>query len=178
MPSRIRQTFQPRTKEWLGDKKEAVMSKVGGAPAKVGEFTPDGGEVKHRMGSMKRTAERNPLGLAIGGAAVGFIVGLASPSTRIEDERIGPMADELKSTATEAGREAVERGKTVAREAGTTAIGTAKEAGHEQGEELAASLQDKARDTVPQRPPRVQRSIDTKHEGGRAPCSAPFVCGR
>ena len=55
------------------------------------------------------------------------------------------MADELKSTAAEAGREAVERGKAVAREAGATAI----EAGHEQGEQLAASLQDKTRDTVP-----------------------------
>jgi hypothetical protein len=134
-----------RTKEWIGDKKDAVMSKVGAAPNKVGELTPDSGEVKQSMSGMKRVAERNPLGLAIGGAAVGFIVGLATPSTRVEDERIGPMADELKSTAAEAGREAVERGKTVAREAGATAI----EAGHEQGEELAASLQDKARDSVP-----------------------------
>ena len=65
-----------RTKEWLGDKKDAVMSKVGATPTKVGELTPDGGEVKQSMSGMKRTAERNPLGLAIGGAAVGFIVGL------------------------------------------------------------------------------------------------------
>jgi hypothetical protein len=134
-----------RTKDWIGDKKDAVMSKVGAAPTKVGELTPDGGEVKQSVSGMKRTAERNPLGLAIGGAAVGFILGLATPSTQVEDERIGPMADELKSTAAEAGREAVERGKTVAREAGATAI----EAGHDQGEELAASLQDKAREMSP-----------------------------
>jgi uncharacterized protein DUF3618 len=134
-----------RTKDWLGDKKDTVMSTIGAAPTKAGELTPDGREVKQSMSGMKQTVERNPLGLAIGGAAVGFILGLATPSTRVEDEQIGPIADELKSTAAEAGREAVERGKTVAREAGATAI----EAGHDQGEELAASLQDKARDMSP-----------------------------
>ena len=138
-----------RTKEWIGDKKDAVVSTVTGATAKVGDVTPDGEQVVHGAGRMKRLAEKNPLGLVIGGAAAGFIAGLLAPSTRMEDERMGPMADEVKSTAAEAGREALDRGKQVVQEAGETAVATAKESGREQGEELAASLQDKAREISP-----------------------------
>ena len=134
-----------RTKEWLGEKKDAVVSKVSGAGDKV---SAGSGEVKQGAGTLKRTAERNPLGLAIAGAAVGFIAGVLTPSTRIEDERMGHMSDELKSTAVETGREAVERGKVVAQEAGTTAMETAKEVGREQKEELTESLQTQARGSV------------------------------
>ncbi len=137
-----------RTKEWVGEKKEAVVSAVTGVTAKVGDATPEGEEVTKSMGRMKRVAERNPLGLAIGGAAVGFIAGLLAPSTRIEDERLGPVSDEVKSTAAEAGREALDRGKHVVQEAGETAIETAKERGREETEELTSSLEDKARDAV------------------------------
>lgn len=138
-----------RTKEWVGEKKDAVLSKVSGAPAKVGGLTPDGEELKSQVGGLKRTAERNPLGLAIAGAAAGFIAGLVAPATRMEDERIGPMSDALKASAAEAGREAAERGKVVAQETGSTALETMKESGREQSEELAASLQDQAREAVP-----------------------------
>lgn len=138
-----------RTKDWLGEKKEAVVSTVSGATSKVGEVAPDGEQVSQSMGRMKRLVERNPLGLAIGGAAAGFIAGLLAPSTRIEDERVGPMADEVKATAAEAGREALDRGKQVAQEAASTAVETAREHGREQGEELASSLQEKARELTP-----------------------------
>ena len=134
-----------RTKEWLGGKKDAVVSKVSGAGDKL---TPDGENVKQGAGRLKRTAERNPLGLAIAGAAVGFVAGVLTPSTRIEDERMGPMSDELKSTAAEAGREAVERGNVVAQEAGAIAMETAGEVGQEQAQELTESLQSQARESV------------------------------
>ena len=133
-----------RAKEWLGDKKAAVVSKVSGATSKVGDATPDRAEMKDSIGALRRIAVRNPLGLAIAGAAVGFVAGMIAPSTRIEDDRLGPMSDELKSTAADAGREALERGKVVAQEAGATAVEAVKEAGREQSEELAASLQQKA----------------------------------
>lgn len=132
-----------RTKDWIEDKKDAVVSAVSGVTTKVGEVTPEGEQVTQSMNRLKRVAERNPLGLAIGGAAAGFIAGLLTPSTRIENERIGPMADEVKATAAEAGREALDRGKHVVQEAGETALETAKERGREEGEELSASLQEK-----------------------------------
>jgi hypothetical protein len=138
-----------RTKDWVGDKKDAIVSAVGGATATVGDATPDGAEVAQSVGRLKRLAERNPVGLAIGGAAVGFIAGVLAPSTRMEDERIGPMADDVKATAAEAGREALDRGKDVVQEAGSAAIETAKERGREEGEELSESLQEKAREVAP-----------------------------
>jgi len=134
-----------RTKEWIGEKKDAVTEAVTG---KVSDVTPDAAEVKLRARRMRRAVERNPLGLAIGGAAVGFVAGLLTPSTRVEDEKLGPMADELRSTASEAGREAVERGRQVVQEAGETAVETAKERGREESEQLSTSLQDKAREAT------------------------------
>ena len=136
-----------RTKEWVGEKKDAVVSAVTGATAKVGDVTPEGEQVAQSMGRMKRVAERNPLGLAIGGAAVGFIAGVLMPATRVESERIGAIADEVKATAAEAGREALDRGKHVVEEVSETAIETAKERGREEGEELSASLQAKVGST-------------------------------
>jgi len=138
-----------RTKEWVGEKKEAIVSTVSGVPSKVADATPDGEQMTEGVGRMKRLAERTPLGLAVGGAAVGFLAGLLTPSTRMEDERIGPVADEMKATAAEAGREALDRGKDVVQEAGATALETAKERGREEGEELSESLQDKARELAP-----------------------------
>ena len=146
-----------RTKDWIGEKKDAVVSTVSGVTSKAGEITPDGAEVSQSMNRMKRLAERNPVGLAIGGAAVGFIAGLLMPSTRMEDERIGPMADDVKATAADAGREALERGKDVVQEAGATAIETAKERGREEGEELSESLQEKARELSPKEAPTSRR---------------------
>ena len=142
-----------RTKDWIEEKKDAVVSTVSGVTSKAGEITPDGADVGQSMNRMKRLAERNPVGLAIGGAAVGFIAGLLMPSTRMEDERIGPVADDVKATAADAGREAFERGKDVVQEAGATAIETAKERGREEGEELSESLQDRAREVAPRETP-------------------------
>jgi uncharacterized protein DUF3618 len=130
-----------RTKEWLGEKKAAVTSKVG-------DMTPDSEQVKWRMSRAKAAVERNPIGLAVGGAAVGLIVGLLTPSTRIEDEHLGRVADEVKSSAADAGREAYDRGKQVVQEAGETTIETAKERVSEEADGLTASLQDKAHDVV------------------------------
>jgi gas vesicle protein len=138
-----------RTKDWVGAKKDAIVGTVSGVSSKVGDATPDGSDVTASAGRLKRLAERNPVGLAIGGAAVGFIAGLLAPSTRIEDERMGPMADDVKASAVEAGREAVERGKDVVQEAGGAALDTAKERGREQGEEFTETLQEKARDLAP-----------------------------
>ena len=137
-----------RTKEWLGDKKEAVVSRVSGASAKVGDLAPDGHAITRSAREVRSSAERNPLGLAIAGAAVGFVAGLVAPSTRIEDERLGPMSDEVKSTAADTGREAYERGKAVVQEAGSTAVEATKASGEEQGEELAASLREQAREVM------------------------------
>jgi ElaB/YqjD/DUF883 family membrane-anchored ribosome-binding protein len=118
-----------RAKGAVSDRVEAVKSKVSGS-------TPDSGEVKQGARRAAGMAQENPLGLAISATAVGFVAGMLVPSTRIEDERIGPMADQLKEKAKETGQEAVERGKDVAQQAAQSARETAQEAGREQAEEM------------------------------------------
>lgn len=131
-----------RSKEWIGEKKDAVTSKVG-------EVTPDAEQVRRRMAHMKRGVERNPIGLALGGAALGFVAGLLLPSTRIEDEHVGPLADDLKSTAADAGREAMERGREAAQQAGQAALDTAEgELRKDEPTELSSSLRDQARQSA------------------------------
>ena len=122
-----------------GRAKEAVSGKVEAVRAKVSGATPDAGEGARRATGI---AKENPLGLGIGAVAVGFIAGLLVPSTKVEDEKIGPLADEVKAKAKETGEEAIERGKQVAGEAAETA----KQAGREQAEALRDSAQDKARE--------------------------------
>jgi len=77
-------------------------------------------------------AEENPLGLAIGAAAIGFLGGLMIPSTRIENEKIGPVADQLKDQARDAGQGLVDRAKTVADDA----VDTAKQAARDVVEDV------------------------------------------
>jgi hypothetical protein len=84
-----------------GRAKEAVSGRVDSMKAKISGATPDGGEVKQGAQRAKGMAQENPLGLAIGAVAVGFVGGLLIPSTRVEDEKIGPMADEVKEKAKE-----------------------------------------------------------------------------
>jgi gas vesicle protein len=98
-------------------------------------------------GQAAGVAKQNPLGLAVGAAAVGFVAGMLIPSTRMEDEKIGPMADQVKEKARESGQEALERGKEVARQTAESAKETAQEAGKEQAGELRDSTQEKAAET-------------------------------
>jgi hypothetical protein len=84
-------------------------------------------------------AQENPIGLALGGVALGFVVGLALPSTRVEDQRLGPIADDVKQTARETGQEALERGKEVAQQTASSAVETAQEAASEQADEMRSS---------------------------------------
>ena len=95
-----------RFDDYVDEKKEAVTSKVKGATDAVASAAGTVMPSRQRLRSVKNTAERNPLGLVVGGAAVGFVAGLLLPSTRVEDEQIGEMATKLKDTAKETGQEA------------------------------------------------------------------------
>ena len=124
---------------YVSDKKDAVVEKVSGT-------MPDGEGVKQGAGRMKGVAEDNPLGLAIGGVAVGFLAGLLVPSTSAEDRRIGSVADDLKDRVRETSQEALERGKHVAQEAGRAAAETVQEEGRSEGKELASTLKESAQE--------------------------------
>jgi len=150
-----------RVKESISDKRERLISQVQGTTHKVGEATPDGQQVKEGAQQAVGVAQENPLGLAIGGLAAGFLAGMMLPSTRVEDERVGPIADQVKETAAETGQEALDRGREVAsqvaeqavegaKEAGQQAVQTAKEASQEQAEELKDSAAEGAQEVKEQ----------------------------
>jgi len=117
-----------RAREAVADKVESVKSTFSGA-------TPSGEDVKQGAQQAVGIAKENPLGLAIGATAVGFVAGLLIPATRVENEKIGPMADQLKEQAKETGQEAMERGKHVAEQA----VETVKDEGQKQAQEMAPS---------------------------------------
>ena len=132
-----------RMGDYVDDKKEAVKSTFTGAKDAVTGVVPSGGTVKRGAAEVRTTAERNPLGLVIGGAAVGFVIGTLIPQTRVENEQMGDVSDRLMDAAKSTASDAVERGKQVAGEAATAALDTAKESGREQGEELSSTLKDR-----------------------------------
>jgi Protein of unknown function (DUF3618) len=117
---------------------------VGDTASRVGDATPGGGDVARRARRAAGLAQENPLGLAIGAVAIGFLAGLAAPSTRVEDERLGPVADQVKDKVRETGQEALQRGQEVVRDTAASAAETAGQRGREHGQDLAASARQRA----------------------------------
>jgi uncharacterized protein YjbJ (UPF0337 family) len=128
-----------RAKENVEGKKDAVVGKVQGIMGRADDATPSTGEVKDAGRKAVSTAQENPIGLAVGAMALGFIGGMLIPSTRVENEKIGEAADQVKEQVRETASDAVERGKQVAQEAAQSAQQTVKESGQQQAQELAAS---------------------------------------
>lgn len=137
-----------RAKDAVAEKKDSVVGTVTRAKDRLVSTTPSTGEVKEGAQRATSVAQENPIGLAIGGVAVGFLAGMMIPSSRLEDERLGPVADQAKEKAREAGQEAMERGKAVAQETAHTAADTAREKGGSQAQELGQSAQSKAQEAV------------------------------
>jgi hypothetical protein len=146
-----------RAKDAVSEKVENVKSAVSGtatrakeavtgATDRAGDATPSRGEVKQAGRQAVGLAKENPLGLAIGAVAVGFLAGLAVPSTRVEDERLGPVADQVKEKVKETGQEAVDRGKQVAQDVASTAADTARSSAQGHGQQLAESAREGAQD--------------------------------
>jgi gas vesicle protein len=123
---------------------------------RASDVAPDGQQVKRAAG----VAQENPLGLAIGGVAVGFIAGLLVPTSRVEDEKIGPLADQVKDQIKDTGQEAMKRGKDVAQQAAQSAKDTAQEAGRQHADELRDSAEERAQTVAPRcpSPPARRRS--------------------
>jgi hypothetical protein len=139
-----------RVKESIADKRDRLKEQMQGTASRVSDATPDGSDMKQGARQAVGIAEENPLGLVLGGVAAGFLAGMLLPSTKIEDEKVGPVADEVKQRAAETGQEALERGKQVAQDAAEAATESAQDAaqnvketvqesGREQAEEMSNS---------------------------------------
>jgi len=137
-----------KAKEAVTGTTNRVADATSGAAARVGDATPSGGEVRQTTRRAAGMAKENPLGLAIGAAAIGFLAGLAVPSTRVEDEKLGPVADQVKDKVKETGQEALDRGRQVAQEVASSAAETARDRTQEHGQDLADSARQSAKDVT------------------------------
>ncbi len=158
--SRAKESIQEKkdsAKESIVGATQSVKEKIVGAGSSVGDSvssvggsvsdkTPDADQVKHQAKRAVGVAQSNPLGLAIGSVAVGFIAGMLIPSTRVEDEKLGPVADDVKERAKQTGQEALEHGKQVAQDAAQSAQETVKESGQEHAQQVRDSAQDHAQE--------------------------------
>ena len=128
----------------FGSGKNAVVGKVDALVSTVSGVVPDGEQAA--AGAAKvGVSKQNPVGIVIGGAAVGLLAGLMIPSTRMEDEQIGDIAEQMKDTVKETGSEALQRSKQVAQDVATAASDSATEQSHE----LTETLQDNVKQPGP-----------------------------
>jgi len=128
----------------FGSGKNAVVGKVDAFVSTVSGVVPDGEQVA--AGAAKvGVSKQNPVGMVIGGAAVGLLAGLMIPSTRMEDEQIGDIAEQMKETVKETGSEALQRSKQVAQDVATAASDSASAQSHE----LTETLQDNVKQPGP-----------------------------
>ena len=136
-----------RAREKVTGTVEAAKARVGGAGSRVNEGTPGREDVKQSARKAAGVAQQNPIGLALGSVAVGFLAGMLAPSTRVEDEKLGDVSDQITDKIKETAQEAGERGKQVAQEAAATAKETAQQSGRQHAEELKQTAQEKAEET-------------------------------
>ena len=139
-----------RAKENVQGKVDSVKEKITGAKDSVSSSTPDSGEVKQQAKKAVGMAQENPLGLAVGAVAVGFLAGMLIPETKVEHEKLGPMADQVKDQIKETGQEALEHGKQVAQETAQAATQAAKDTAQESGQQHASELKDSAQEGAQQ----------------------------
>jgi gas vesicle protein len=133
-----------RTKERVVGAGQSVREKVIGAKDSAVGATPDREQVAGQARKAKGLAQENPLGFAIGSIAVGFVAGLLIPSSRVEDEKLGPISDQVTEKAKETGQEALEHGKEVARETAQQAQQTMKESAQEHGQQVGETARQNA----------------------------------
>ena len=128
----------------VGSGKDAI---VGGADRFVSTITGAVPDAEQVAGGARKVgvSKQSPVGLVVAGGAAGLLVGLLVPSTRMEDEHIGEMAEQVKDTVKETGSEALERGKQVAQDAASAASDSASQ----QRQELSETLQDNVKQPEP-----------------------------
>jgi hypothetical protein len=135
-----------RAKDSVQEKIGGVRGRISGVRDTVGDKAPSSGEMKEGAQRAVGIAQANPLGLAIASFAGGFLIGMLLPTTDVENEKLGGMADDVKDRAKETASEAIERGKQIAQETASSAAETAREQGQQQAQELKESAQQSAGD--------------------------------
>lgn len=145
-------SYAERAADALGDAASTTRSAVGAAGDRVSDTLDDmrhgareagdylretGDHLRHEAGSLagrSRDAftdalDREPLVIGAIGLAVGAAIGAMLPSTRVEDEYLGPERERLKKEAGHALKEGFEEAKDVAGKAYSAASAEARDQG-------------------------------------------------
>ena len=133
-----------RAKDNVVGKVDSVKESLGLAGQKASDVTPDADQVKGQVRRAAGLAQENPLGLAVGAVAVGFLAGMLVPSSRVEDEKLGPDGRQGQGAG-----QGDRPGGARARQAGgpaaaQSAADTVSEEGQKHGEQLAESAKESA----------------------------------
>jgi Protein of unknown function (DUF3618) len=126
--SNVRSTVQNTLSNTVG----SVTGKVGSVTEKL----PNPQDVTRYARRGVGIVQENPLGLALGALAVGFLAGLAAPVTDLEREKVGPIRDELVGRAKDLGSDALEHGKQVLQETAQAALGAVQQSAQQHGEQV------------------------------------------
>ena len=155
-----------QTKEAFSSAKEAVADKVSNigsrletTAASAGSAIGEGVSRSRRAGSkasqqfqkgyvyagdrFKEAVEEYPLGLAFGFLGLGILTGLLLPRTRQEDKLMGEKSDQLLERAKEAGKETMEKAKTVAQRVADTSIQESKRQAKEAAKDQVSDIADR-----------------------------------
>lgn len=140
VPERIKDSIS-ETKDRIVGRASRFGSQITGRAGELRSQMMDrsgdmGTEASQQMGRVRRMAEDNPLGLTIGSLALGFLVGILMPTTRVESRAMGQMSDEVKDRAKEMGQSALDHGKEVASDTLQAAKETASQRSKEETQEM------------------------------------------
>jgi len=125
-----------RTKDRLRSVGDRISGVSGDVSGKMSESADKGAEM----------ARSNPMGAGLAGVAAGFLAGWLLPSTKMEDDKLGPTADRVKDAAMEVGRDAMDRGMSVAQDAAAAAADVVREEAPQEASQVADHAQQEMQD--------------------------------
>ncbi|MEA2786635.1 MAG: hypothetical protein QOF71_2739 [Candidatus Eremiobacteraeota bacterium] len=122
----------------VGDVTSSLTSNVTDGVGGIADKLPSGADVKNVARRGAGIVAENPLGLALGAVAVGFLAGLLTPVTNYEREKVGPIRDDLLERAQSVGTDVLEHGKQVLQETVQSAVQTAQQSAQTHSQQIVS----------------------------------------
>jgi hypothetical protein len=151
VPSRVRDNISDRietVKDTVSDVMSSGKNALLGGTQNVSDALDATGDRAASARQAVSMAAENPLGLALGAFALGFLGGLLLPMSDLEREKIGPVREQIANRAQTAVAEAVEAGKSVLDDTIAAATEAGKSAWDDTTAAAAESAQQKGKEIV------------------------------